>query len=165
MRSVSHQRKAWGYFFPEFLIHVGDWHIFLRKLLINHLRNNLWKPPIKLRSISQPKTGMFPVLFLSPSTQIRPRSTISTSSLLYSKVKVKVILRPTVSRPVRPGVRHPYLTRNQFFPFVLWFSLTVSGLLMWGALSDEKSGLYFSVFSRHRQRSLSQIWVPRDSWA
>jgi hypothetical protein len=37
--------------------------------------------------------------------------------------------------------------------------------LMWGSLSDEKSGLYFSVFVGHRQRSLSQIWVPRDSWA
>jgi hypothetical protein len=35
--------------------------------------------------------------------------------------------------------------------------LTASGLLMWGALSDEKSGLYFSVFATHRQRSLSQI--------
>jgi hypothetical protein len=33
----------------------------------------------------------------------------------------------------------------------------VSGLLMWGALSDEKSSLYFSVFAGHRQRSLSQI--------
>jgi hypothetical protein len=27
------------------------------------------------------------------------------------------------------------------------YFLTVSGLLMWGALSDEKSGLYFSVLS------------------
>jgi hypothetical protein len=36
-------------------------------------------------------------------------------------------------------------------------SLTVSGLLMWDALSDEKSGLYFSVFAGHRQRSLPQI--------
>jgi hypothetical protein len=25
-------------------------------------------------------------------------------------------------------------------------------LVMWGALSDKKSGLYFSVFARHRQR-------------
>jgi hypothetical protein len=36
---------------------------------------------------------------------------------------------------------------------------------MWDALSDEKSGLYFSVFAGYRQRSLSQIWVPWNSWA
>jgi hypothetical protein len=36
---------------------------------------------------------------------------------------------------------------------------------MWGALSDEKSGPYFSVFAGRRQHSLSLIWVPRDSWA
>jgi hypothetical protein len=30
-------------------------------------------------------------------------------------------------------------------------------LVMWGALSDEKSGLYFSVFAGHCQRSLSQV--------
>jgi hypothetical protein len=32
------------------------------------------------------------------------------------------------------------------------------------ALSDEKSG-QFSVFAGHCQRSISQFWVPRDSWA
>jgi hypothetical protein len=50
------------------------------------------------------------------------------------------------------------------FP-ILDFLLPVSGLLMWGALSDEKSGLYFSVFAGHSQCSLSQILVPWDSWA
>jgi hypothetical protein len=34
-----------------------------------------------------------------------------------------------------------------------------------GALSDEKTSLLFLVFTRHRQRCLSQIWVPQDSWA
>jgi hypothetical protein len=94
----------------------------------------------------------------------------------FPQVKVKVTLRPTDSRPVRLGVwrpsgpvclgvRLPSGTHDQFFPFSLWFfCLTVSGLLMWGALSDEKSGLYFSVFAGHCQRSLSEIWVPWDSW-
>jgi hypothetical protein len=36
-----------------------------------------------------------------------------------SQVKVKVILRPTVCRPVRLGVRHPPGTRDQFFPILL----------------------------------------------
>jgi hypothetical protein len=44
------------------------------------------------------------------------------------------------------------------FPILsLIIFLTVSGLSMWDAFSDEKSGLYFPVFSGHRQRSLSQI--------
>jgi hypothetical protein len=40
---------------------------------------------------------------------------------------------------------------------VEYFFLTISGLLVWDALSDEKSGLHFSVFAEHRQRSLSQM--------
>jgi hypothetical protein len=31
------------------------------------------------------------------------------------------------------------------------------GLLMWGDLFDEKSGLWFSVFAGHRESSLSQF--------
>jgi hypothetical protein len=47
---------------------------------------------------------------------------------------------------------------RQIFPILsLIIVLTVSGLLMWGTLSDEKLGLYFSVFAGHSQHSLSHI--------
>jgi hypothetical protein len=41
---------------------------------------------------------------------------------------------------------------------------TVAGLLMWGALSDERTGLSFTIAAGTRQRSHSRIRVPRDSW-
>jgi hypothetical protein len=63
----------------------------------------------------------------------------------------------------------PIWDQRPIFPIlsliIIFFFFTISGLLMWSALSDEKSGLYFSVFAGHGQRSLSQIWVPWDSWA
>jgi hypothetical protein len=46
---------------------------------------------------------------------------------------------------------------TNFAPSFFSYFKTVTGLLMWGALSDKKSDLYFSIFAGHRQRSLSQI--------
>jgi hypothetical protein len=43
-----------------------------------------------------------------------------TGGLVEVEVEFEVNLRPTVSRPIRPGVRHPSGTRDQFFPFTLW---------------------------------------------
>jgi hypothetical protein len=39
----------------------------------------------------------------------------------------------------------------------------VSGLLMWGALSEERTGLTFKIAAGPRQRSHSRVRVPRDS--
>jgi hypothetical protein len=56
---------------------------------------------------------------------------------LNCQVKVKVMLRPTVSRPVWLGTKHPFGAYDQ----ILIIVLTVAGLLIWGALSDERTGL------------------------
>jgi hypothetical protein len=54
--------------------------------------------------------------------------------------KVKVALRPTVSRPVRLGVRRPSGTRDQFFVLLQFFLLDSCGLVFCSVLSDERSG-------------------------
>jgi hypothetical protein len=35
---------------------------------------------------------------------------------------------------------------------------------MWGALSDERTDLSFTIVAAHRQRSRSELEVPLDSW-
>jgi hypothetical protein len=45
-----------------------------------------------------------------------------------------------------------------------YYCQTAAGLLMWGALSDERRGLPFTITAGPRQRSHSWVWVPRDSW-
>jgi hypothetical protein len=62
------------------------------------------------------------------------------SNLSGTEVEVELNLRPTVSRPVCLGVRHPSGTGDQFF-FLLEIFFTVAGLLFCSALSDERTGL------------------------
>jgi hypothetical protein len=44
-----------------------------------------------------------------------------------------------------------------------YYCQTVAGLLMCGALSDERTGLSFTITAGPRQRSHSQVRVPRGS--
>jgi hypothetical protein len=45
-----------------------------------------------------------------------------------------------------------------------YYCQTIAGLLMWGALSDERTGLPFTIAAGSRQRSYSWVRVSRDSW-
>jgi hypothetical protein len=46
----------------------------------------------------------------------------------------------------------------------IYYCLTVTVLFLWGALSDERTGLSFIHADGPRQRSLSRVRVPWDSW-
>jgi hypothetical protein len=68
------------------------------------------------------------------------------------------MLRLTASRPVFLGVKPPSGAQDQIF-------VTVScGFVMWGALSDERTGLSFIIATGPRQRIHSPVRVLRDSW-
>jgi hypothetical protein len=72
------------------------------------------------------------------------------NNMIFCQVKVR--LRLTVSQPVSLGVE-PHI----------YYSLAVMVLFLWGALSDEKTGLSSVYAAGPRQRSLSWVRVPWHS--
>jgi hypothetical protein len=69
------------------------------------------------------------------------------------------MLRPTVSRSICLDVKPLLGSRPDFC-----YCLTVAGLLIWGALSDDRTDLSFTTAAGPRQRSHSRFQIPRDSW-
>jgi hypothetical protein len=46
-----------------------------------------------------------------------------------------------------------------------YYCQTVAGLLIWGALSDDRTGLLFKIVAGPRQHNHSRVRVPWDSWS
>jgi hypothetical protein len=84
-------------------------------------------------------------------------STLSESLLSYYYLNGSM-LRPTFSRPVYLGIKHPSGAYDQIF-------ITVRQLrVCWcWALSDERMGLSFTIAADPRQRTHSRVRVPWDS--
>jgi hypothetical protein len=81
-----------------------------------------------------------------------------TKNDLNLSLSLRLMLRPTVSRPVCLGIKHPSGTNGQIF-------ITVRQLRVywWGAPSYERTGLSFTIAAGPRQRSHSRARVPWDS--
>jgi hypothetical protein len=73
---------------------------------------------------------IIPILMFSTCKQI---------ALFKVKVRAKVVLRPTVSRPVYLGVGRPSGTREQVFPFFLWLIFRLFRVCWCGAPSLTRS--------------------------
>jgi hypothetical protein len=64
-----------------------------------------------------------------------------------------------VSRPVCLGVKLHVGPKTRFC-----YCQIFAGLLMWGVLSDERTGLLFTIAGGHHQCSYTWVRVPQDSW-
>jgi hypothetical protein len=99
---------------------------------------------------------------LSPASSTSfSRLTTATLNWLnnnFSQSQSQSYVIPTHRWPVCLGVK-PHLGLMTRFLF-----LSVAGLLMWGALSDERMGLSFTIAAGSCQRSHSRVRVPRDLW-
>jgi hypothetical protein len=122
---------------------------------------------------------------LLPGIEPRPSSPYSAGNQLLmiffcpisGHWDVRHLWHDTPAHSVTPSQNQSYVTTEGHSASLCWcqapiwvlrpyfyFCQTFAGLLMWGALFDERMGLSFTISVGPYQRSHSQAWVPRDSW-
>jgi hypothetical protein len=94
---------------------------------------------------------------LLPSSLTILRLFVFAAYLLLTILSLSLMLRPTVSRPVCLGIKHPSGAYDHiFFRSEYGIRLTVTFFIPWDALSDERTGLPFVCAAGPCQRSLSR---------
>jgi hypothetical protein len=66
----------------------------------------------------------------------------------------------TFGQPACLGVKHPSGAPRPDF----YYCQAAEHLFMWGAFSDERTGLSFRTAACPHQLSHSRVWVPQESW-
>jgi hypothetical protein len=99
-----------------------------------------------------------PKIRLSSIPSSYPDRLASGNSTRLRLLSLSLMLRPMVSRPVCLGIKHPSGACAQIFYFHTEYEirLTVTFLIPWGALSDERTCLSFVCTAGSFQRSLSR---------
>jgi hypothetical protein len=104
-------------------------------------------------SISSPTSvwQRFPTSYLPQLPCSRPYWPATVSQI--TKLSLSLTLRPTVSRTVCFGIKHPSGAYGQIFITVKQLQV----LVIWGALSDKRTGLSSTIAVGTRQRSHSRV--------
>jgi hypothetical protein len=156
-KSKSIDGKASPCFRPFWTGNVSDMCFLLHSLLWVSCKHTL----ISLTSFMRTQYSMR-ILY---NTSVRTESYGFLKSInswctvwVEFELSLSFMLRPTVSRPVCLGIKHPFGAYDQIFITCV----TVAVLFLWGALSDERTGLSFIYAAGRCQRSLSRVRVPWD---
>jgi hypothetical protein len=98
-------------------------------------------------------------LSLPCRAQLLPKCSLGTPEFDWLILSLSLMLRSPVSRSVCLGIKRPSGAYDQIF-------ITVRRLrFCWcGALSDERTGLSFTIAAGPRQSSHCRVRVPGHSW-
>jgi hypothetical protein len=139
---------------------IGQFHPAELQIIITHSNCFNYKTQKKTFDVCLLERCLPLESTLVPLTSVSDFSLLAPGFwLLAESLSLSFMLRPMVSRPVCLGIKHPFGAYDQIFIT----RVTVTVLFLWGALSNERTGLSFIYAAGPCQRSLSLVRVPWDS--